>query len=670
MARNEGKDVQQVYDCLALDINDMDVRGRIFVRRVIEGYENLDLGSCVFYGCFPTQIENGICIKPETLPENLLLNDKDFSDLDLRGLKLDALPDEIRNVDFSGSDLSNAEFQDLEVYGSDFRRVKGYHIEMYDCEFNNCTFNGSDFSGSNLDFKAIGCNFSSCDFEHASLYGASFESCDLRSSTLSDGGNFQNCDLSYSVFRNLYDFPFVVDCTLYGATFEFEDNKIDDEDYISTPKILESVTIEGVLSHFDFSNTNLTGVSFANTSLKHINFEGADLDNVDFSNTKFESSVSFKNANLTDVDFRRCRGLENVDFEGATLNKVQYDDEDVRYFIHSDFSGKSLIGHDFSDEDMMGDIFTDADLEDADFRNSYLVGVDFENANLKNANFQGATLTRCNLKNTNLENANLEFTNLEWADMKGSDVSFADFTLAKYNSGTILPDSITQNQIESMALTDAHKPRENSRGISVDFERVSNLVDDILDYIWNNWNDLDHSEHTIILEGYETQFVNAQNELVTIPIVIEMTEDETHAGASYDPETGIVYVYLETESLPRFVQILNPNQNHPRSREFRNYLIAALVHEITHALDAKEEIRRKRNKYTPSDFSSRYYNTPIEVNAFANQIIAEILMSGETYMTVEDALNSSETWQEEKNTWSTKSKRTIMKRVYSRLFEN
>lgn len=458
MARNEGKDVQQVYDCLELDISDMDVRGRTFVRRVIEGYENLDLSSCVFYGCYPPQIGNGLCIRPEQSTEDLLLDEKDFSDLDLRGLKLDTLV--FRRADFRGSDLRNARFQDLEVEESDFRNVKGYNIEMHDCEFNNCKFSDSDFSGSELDFKAIGCNFSSCDFEHASLYGTSFESCDLRHSTLSDGGNFQNCDLSYSDFKNLYDFPFVVDCTIKGATFEFEDNR-DDEDYISTPKILESVTIEGVLSHFDFSNTNLTGVSFADTSLKHINFEGADLDYVDFSNTNFESSVSFKNANLTDVDFRRCRGLENVDFEGATLNKVQYDDEDTRYFVDSDFSGKSLIGHDFSDEDMMGYIFTDADLEDADFRNSYLVGVDFENANLKNANFQGATLTRCNLKNANLENANLEFTNLEWADMKGSDVSFADFTLAKYNSGTILPDSITQSQIDSMTLTDTQEPRTN-----------------------------------------------------------------------------------------------------------------------------------------------------------------------------------------------------------------
>jgi hypothetical protein len=257
------------------------------------------------------------------------------------------------------------------------------------------------------------------------------------------------------------------------------------------------------------------------------------------------------------------------------------------------------------------------------------------------------------------------------AKQHGYKVLWCSDWISSGNEVVIVDDSIYNNGLVVVEdCSDAHEPRENSRGISVDFERVSNLVHDIRDFIWNNWNDLDHSEHTIILEGYETQFINAQNELVTIPIVIEMTEDETHAGASYDPETGIVYVYLETESLPRFVQILNPNQNHPRSREFRNYLIAALVHEITHALDAKEEIRRKRNKYTPSDFSSRYYNTPIEVNAFANQIIAEILMSGETYRTVEDALDSSETWQEEKNTWSTKSKRTIMKRVYSRLFEN
>jgi len=671
----KGKDVQKVYAKFPLDISNIDTRGRAIVGRYVENYEDLDLSSCVFYGCFPAEIENGLCINPETFPETLLLNDQDFSGLDLEGLDL-SITEEIRNVDFSNANLRNSHLEDLNVHESDFRCIDLMHAAIVDCTFTNCDFSNTGFEGSSIGFKAIGCNFEHSEFRHYEENNVGFEDCNLRNCTFAAAFfTFENCDLSYSEFTDPRLLPwFSDDCKIEGVTLVNCDMRGEASDYIdySGINLSDISSISGIFSFVDFKGANLQSVEFFSYNyiiyLKHIDFENANLEGALFRGVEFESGVSFKNANLSYAKFQNCEGLENVDFEGADLSNAEYDEKDAKYFIESDFSGKSLIGQDFSDEDNMEYIFTEADLESADFRNSYLVGVDFENANLKNANFQGATLTRCNLKYANLEYANLEFTNIEWADMKGSDVSFADFTLAKYNSGTILPSSITQSQIDSMTLTDAQDARENSRGISVDFKSVSNLVDDIRDYIWNNWNDLNHTQSTTILKGYETQFVNAKNELVTIPINIVMTEDDAEDLGLYDPATGIIYVYLETKSLPNFAQILNPNRKHPKWNTLRTHLITVLVHELTHALDAEEEIARKRNKY--NIINDRYYNTPLEVNAYANQIIAEIMMSGKTYKTVEDALKSSEAWQDSKYIWSTKSKRTIMKRVYSRLFED
>ena len=85
------------------------------------------------------------------------------------------------------------------------------------------------------------------------------------------------------------------------------------------------------------------------------------------------------------------------------------------------------------------------------------------------------------------------------------------------------------------AYVEFMNPRENSRGIVVDPEDVAHLVDDIRDYIWNNWNNLKHGGRTVIVEDYVTQYVNAQDELISIPILITMTEYETSFIAQYDP---------------------------------------------------------------------------------------------------------------------------------------
>ena len=57
-----------------------------------------------------------------------------------------------------------------------------------------------------------------------------------------------------------------------------------------------------------------------------------------------------------------------------------------------------------------------------------------------------------------------------------------------------------------------------------------------------------------------------------------------------------------------------------------------------------------------------------EVNAYTNQILAEIYLSDTPYSNPEDVIFATETWQHIHDMLSKKSKRLIKTRVFSRLF--
>ena len=104
----------------------------------------------------------------------------------------------------------------------------------------------------------------------------------------------------------------------------------------------------------------------------------------------------------------------------------------------------------------------DANLEFANLSGADLGGADLFDADLEGTNLEGAYLGDADLRSTNLYGADLEGTNLEGANLvgadlrdanlRGADLEGADLRGARYDEETVFPDTITQEQLDSMTF--------------------------------------------------------------------------------------------------------------------------------------------------------------------------------------------------------------------------
>jgi hypothetical protein len=229
--------------------------------------------------------------------------------------------------------------------------------------------------------------------------------------------------------------------------------------------------------------------------------------------------------------------------------------------------------------------------------------------------------------------------------------------------------------------------RANSRGIVVSHVPIEEALEDLRRYIWDHWNDLQHSQDEVVIT-YEIPYTELDGSPALMPVEFRLTEkDEDFPAGSYFSNTHSVTLWVPISGKSRHAQVYNPNKEHPRWVEFRTDLTSTLVHELAHALDPNVELRRKRNRYdsrevvrcfqdldnlTPEcrGIVERYLNIPSELSAFINEIVYEIVTaSGEQLPSrLEDALNLSEKWAEIEPFLSEKSKRTAYKRIYTRLY--
>jgi hypothetical protein len=71
-------------------------------------------------------------------------------------------------------------------------------------------------------------------------------------------------------------------------------------------------------------------------------------------------------------------------------------------------------------------------------------------ANLADTNLSHVDLTGADLRLTNLKRANLTGANLCRADLSGAKIQQADLTDAKYNNETVMPEELSESQLQSM----------------------------------------------------------------------------------------------------------------------------------------------------------------------------------------------------------------------------
>ncbi|OMJ75899.1 hypothetical protein SteCoe_24839 [Stentor coeruleus] len=128
-----------------------------------------------------------------------------------------------------------------------------------------------------------------------------------------------------------------------------------------------------VLKFLDFSNANLQGCDFSQTSIFEVNFTHANLSSCIFDNSVVQNSI------FTDCVLRQA-SLVSANFSGNDMKRA--------VCIETNFMKAKLGG--------------------ADMRNSDLQSANLQDANLLVANMEGCNLLLANIKGTNLEGANLK----------------------------------------------------------------------------------------------------------------------------------------------------------------------------------------------------------------------------------------------------------------------
>ncbi len=148
-----------------------------------------------------------------------------------------------------------------------------------------------------------------------------------------------------------------------------------------------------ILTDFDLSGVDLSGVDLSDFNLsgvvlKNVKLSGANLSNTDLSG-----------ANLSDAN------LSNTDLSGANLSGAELSSAK---FVDADLSSANLSGASFNDTRLSGAKLEKANLNKAKFTKANLSGADFTAAKIKEANFSGADFTAAkiiDIDSNNIENA-------------------------------------------------------------------------------------------------------------------------------------------------------------------------------------------------------------------------------------------------------------------------
>jgi len=243
-----------------------------------------------------------------------------------------------------------------------------------------------------------------------------------------------------------------------------------------------------VLVGCDFSNQDLSGLSFAGAVVINSDFSGANLTGADFQGTNitadtFSSGTLLQNANFSQANLSGLN-LSGINLSGANLTDSNLSEANL---TEANLSGANLTGSNLSSANLTNAILKNTNVSNADFTNSdftgiqaselqntpivlpaswiifnrYLIGptANLTGVNLSNQNLSGMDLSGANLSNANLYGANLNLTkfiganltnvNLNWSDLTNTNFTRADLTgsnlTAAWVDGTNFTKSILLN---------------------------------------------------------------------------------------------------------------------------------------------------------------------------------------------------------------------------------
>ena len=265
---------------------------------------------------------------------------RNFSGSDLRGVTLDTVDKEIKNINLqgvilTGSNLSAIVFKRLtselsvDLTGSSFKDCNLKLADFSNCRIDQCNFSNSSLSGTN--------------FQYSSCRGSDFIKATIQNIQLSEKSDFTASDFSGASFLR---------SALFGVFTAVD----------FTESIFHSCSLFGIFRQANFSKANLRSAKFGvnnRSSFAESDFTGANLQSAtlsgDFSQVTFCRS-NFNMAKLKDFNAQGANFLDvnlNVsEVSNATLKYCYYNSK-TKFNERLDpvASGMELIEDEIESED-------------------------------------------------------------------------------------------------------------------------------------------------------------------------------------------------------------------------------------------------------------------------------------------------------------------------------
>jgi uncharacterized protein YjbI with pentapeptide repeats len=325
----------------------------------------------------------------------------------------------LTNANFRAADLTNADFTDANIRGAGFDNEFGLGTGLSLVQlYSTSSYQARDLSGISLRSNHLsGGNFArqnlaSTTFEGAQLGGANFQGATLT------GAQFAHAEVRGANFAPIIYFPPFAEGVVIGTGITLE------QLYSTTSYKAHDLGGIVLLGH------NLAGANFSKQSLRDANFGAAVYVAPDYGT----GAATLTGASFTDADLRGAR------FDNTTLTATDFNGADVR--------GASFARYPYSEP---GTGITPAQLySTASYQARDLSGTDFGGNLLAGGQFAGQKLTNANFGNRYYA-INRRTGQPEWqiyyATLTGANFTGADIRGAQYLEHLDVSGATTTNLI-------------------------------------------------------------------------------------------------------------------------------------------------------------------------------------------------------------------------------
>jgi len=385
--------------------------------------------------------------------DGIILDNANLSGADLRDINIKNAS--MKNANLSGANLKNLDMTTIDITGANMTDaiVDGVNISGRDLTNTILTGDLKGLkSGNNTGTPILSSKHALINGyivgENVDLTGADLKTADLTDISLKEA-NLTNVDMSEATLTNLKS----------GNIREASDLKLP-SGFVFVP--MTNNTHNGVIIGPGVDLTDIyfmgNGDKFKNIDFSETNLTGVTFDNVDLTNAKFKDAifknVYIKNSNLTDADLTETiiiglrtsgvLGTPNLPGDYRLISFGQDEERIIGPYVNlaSDFS--------FSVADRQL-VLSKLNMNYSNFEGASFIGQYIEEGEIQKTDFTRSSLVQSNLKNTTFRYVNFTETDLSLVDFSGANLEYVDFIFANL-SGADLSNVSNFKNIKSEGL--------------------------------------------------------------------------------------------------------------------------------------------------------------------------------------------------------------------------